>query len=409
MAKNLVEIIKKPSRRVVGVVSGTSMEGVNAAMVSASGEGSSSKIEVEETHFLPYAEDMRERLLELTNPETATVDAICHLNFVIGEILAEAVLALAKKAKTALDKIDLIGSRGQTTYQTAEASEEGPYSIRSTLQIGEPAVIVDRTGVCTVSDFRTRDIAREGEGAPLVPYADYILFHSDETDRVILNIGGIASVTLLPKRAGFEKVIGFDTGPGNMVLDALSALFFGEEHRFDSAEACASEGEVDEELLEKFLSMPYFRRKPPKSAGRELFGAPFVYYFLKEGEKRKLSRGTLLRTASALTASAIAGSLRENLRSPLEDVELIASGAGARNRQIMSFLSEYLPVAIRLSDDFGIPIDFKESIAFAILANECVSGLSAKVPSVRGATYPLPLGKIIPPAPGKMRRSRRSR
>jgi len=407
VAKSLFEIARKPSRRVVGLASGTSLEGVGAAMVSIGGQGPSCRIEVEDIYFLPYSQDLRERLLELTNPETAAVDAICHINFLIGEIFAEATSGLAEKADVALEEIDLIGSCGQTIYQIPEPRRDGPYAIRSTLEIGEPSVMADRTGIWTIADFRTRDIAAGSQGAPVLPYGDYILFHSDEADRVVLNIGGIASITLLPKGAGYEQVIGFDSGPGSMVLDALSALFFGEVERFRSTEERTAEGEVDEGLLEKFLAMPYFSQKPPKKAGRELFGAPFVYYFLKEGEERKLPRRTLLKTACALTASTIARAVRENLRSPLEEVELIASGAGARNRQIMSLLSEDLPVAIRLSDDFGIPIDFKESVACAVLANECLLGLIGEGRSVRSGRHPFPLGKIIPPAPGRTLRPRR--
>jgi anhydro-N-acetylmuramic acid kinase len=353
--------------RVAGVMSGTSLDGIDVAIVEIAGRHIST-IGFQST---PYSAEMRAAILAVSDATTQT-SAISRLNFQLGELYARAVLRAVRR----LGPLKLIGCHGQTIYH------EGA---KNTLQIGEAAVIAERTGVPVVSNFRARDIAAGGQGAPLVPYVDYLLFRHRTRTRIALNIGGIANITAIPAGAPAEDVVAFDTGPGNMAIDALTREL---GHRYDRGGKIAESGCVNTELLDELMADPYYRRKPPKSAGREQYGAGFVERLKKTG----LATEDLVATATVLTAATMALSIR-----PFGPAELIASGGGVHNPQIMGHLAAFLPgVAISTSTDHGIDADAKEAIAFAVLAHETWRGRPANLPSATGARRAVLLGDITP-------------
>ena len=357
--------------RVIGIMSGTSLDGVDVAIVDIEGR----RVRTVAFHTTPYSNSLRRAILDVSDATTTTA-SISRLSFRLGEVYARAVLDTCRRKRIPLDSIHLIGCHGQTIYH-----ETG----RNTLQIGEAAVIAERTAIPVVSDFRTRDIAAGGQGAPLVPFVDYLLFHSRTLNRVALNIGGIANITSISKDG---KVVAFDTGPGNMVIDALVALHTGGKQKFDRCGRIAAQGRINRGLLDSLLADSYYKRKPPKSAGREQYGAEFVRRLLKS----KSPLPDLIATATALTAATIAIGIT---RFAGACDELIVSGGGAHNPQVMGHLSAFLPqVAIATSTNYGVDVDAKEAVAFAILANETWGRRPSNLPAATGARRPVILGKI---------------
>jgi anhydro-N-acetylmuramic acid kinase len=353
--------------RVAGIMSGTSLDGIDVAVIDIH----KSKIETVAHSSTPYPAGVRKAILAASTPAE-----ISQLNFHLGELYAEAVRKVGVPMKT----IKLIGCHGQTIYH------QGRKPV-NTLQIGESAVLAERTGITVVNDFRTRDIAAGGQGAPLVPFVDYLLFRHAKKNRVALNIGGIANISFIPAKAKADEVIAFDTGPGNMVIDALVSAFTKEKQLYDRDGAIAAKGHVDRKLLDKLLANPYYKQKPPKSAGREQYGAEFVAAL----PKRKLP--DLIATATALTAATIA--MGVNLAGKAD--EIIASGGGVHNRQLMGNLAALLPeTKIRTTNDYGIDADAKEAIAFAVLAYRTIHGRTGNLPSATGAKQAVVLGKITP-------------
>jgi anhydro-N-acetylmuramic acid kinase len=331
--------------------------------------------------------------------DQSTAGEVSQLNFLLGELFAKAALRVCRLAHISPQRVSVIGSHGQTIYHQGRPelmpghrAAVGP----NTLQIAEPAVIAERTGVPVVADFRAADVAAGGQGAPLVPMVDYVLLRDARKGTVALNIGGIANVTVIPADASPLDVVGFDTGPGNMVSDALVRHFTGERENYDAGGRVAALGKVNEPLLADALCHPFFLRPPPKSAGREQFGQDFVarYFF----SRRRTRFENLLRTSLELTARTIAGALARFVF-PGEKIDrLIVSGGGAHNRLLMKRLVELLPrLKVELSDRYGLPVDAKEAIAFAILADRTLHGLPGNLPSVTGARRAVVLGKIVRP------------
>jgi anhydro-N-acetylmuramic acid kinase len=368
--------------RIAGIMSGTSLDGIDVAIVEIRGRS----IETIGFQTSPYPARMRERLIECM--ESGGAHAISQLNFELGELYAKAALSAFARFKPA----ELIGCHGQTVYH------EGG---RHTLQLGEAAVIAERTGVLVVSNFRARDIAAGGQGAPLVPFVDYLLFRHPTRTRIALNIGGIANITVIPPNAAPEQTIAFDTGPGNIVIDALAAEFSQGKLRCDRDGKIAASGKPDLRLLDSLLRDAYYRRRPPKSGGREQYGAGFV-------ERMKRTNGSLrdlITTATLLTARTISLAVREYQRQATESaqarrpapLDLIVSGGGVHNPQIMAHLAGYLPgVAISTSSAHGIDADAKEAIAFAVLAHETWRKRASNLPSATGARRAAILGNITP-------------
>jgi len=385
------EISGKGKMRVVGLMSGTSADGVDAAIV----EISSRKVRLMAFETFAYTAMLRREILDLCRPESARVDDICHYNFVLGEVFADAVVKLCSRSGVSLGSVDLIGSHGQTIYHQPSGRRYSGRAIRSTLQIGEPSVIAERTGVTTVADFRPRDMAAGGQGAPLVPYADYVLFKHKRLTRAVQNIGGIANVTFLPGGCAQDDIIAFDTGPGNMVIDGIIRIISGGRKHYDSGGEMAARGNVDKRLLDEMLRHHFFRRRPPKSTGREEFGSDFTERIYRRAGKRSLSDADIVATVTALTARSIARAYRRFL--PVMPDELILCGGGSHNRTLVEMLHAELPEVKMLStDDFGISVDAKEAVSFAILAWATIKGMTNNVPAATGAGRPVILGKIVP-------------
>jgi len=375
-------------------MSGTSADGVDAAIVDIRGR----RVRVRAFATYPYRAALRSEVLRLCRPESARLDAICHYNHLLGEVFAEAVTRLCGESGIPLDSVDLIGSHGQTIYHNPDGDRHAGRVVRSTLQIGEPSVIAQRTGITTVADFRPRDMAAGGEGAPLVPYADYILFSDRRVTRAVQNIGGIANVTFLPSlEAGQDSsgVIAFDTGPGNMVIDGVMRLITKGRHAYDRGGAMAARGAADEELLHEMLRHPFFRRRPPKSTGREQFGQQYCEWLYDKARRKDLMPEDIVATATAFTASTIGSAYRRFL--PAMPEEMILCGGGAHNATLVRMLRAGLKgVRIRSTDEFGIDVDGKEAVSFAILAYATIRGMPNNLPRVTGASEPVVMGKIVP-------------
>lgn len=407
--------------RVAGLMSGTSADGVDVAIVDIRGR----RVEVLAFETFPYSAAMRKSILALCRPETARVDDICHLNHVLGEIFGEAVVKLCESSGIPQSSIDLIGSHGQTIWHNPKGPKHAGRVIRSTLQIGEPSRIAQRTGVTTVADFRPRDMAAGGEGAPLVPYADHVLFSDKKLCRAVQNIGGIANVTFLPVRSDAvrrslvegvrsssheqnardvkicpcghttNEILAFDTGPGNMVIDGLVRIVTDGKRHFDRGGTMAAKGTVHENLLKEMLRHPFLRRRPPKSTGREQFGQQYCEWLHGRACSLRLTPEDAIATATAFTATTIATAYRRFL--PRLPDETILCGGGAHNGTLVRMLRDVFPeVRIRSMDEFGISVDAKEAVSFAILACATIRGIANNIPSVTGADEPVVLGKIVP-------------
>lgn len=391
MSSRIGNIAAKDKMRVAGLMSGTSVDGVDVAVVDITKQ----KVNLLAFDVFPYPNALRREILRLCSPETALLDNICHYNFVLGEVFADAIVKLCNKSSIPLNSINLVGSHGQTIYHNPRGKRYSKTTIRSTLQIGEPSVIAHRTGITTVADFRPRDMAAGGEGAPLVPYADYILFGRNRSSRAVQNIGGIANVTFLPCYCKQDDIVAFDTGPGNMVIDGITRLISGNRRRFDSGGKVAAQGTVNKRLLTEMLRHPFLKRHPPKSTGREEFGISFANKIYKQAAEKGIADTDIVATVTAFTAKSIARAYHEFL--PAIPDEVILCGGGFRNGTLVEMLQcELSNAKIFSTDDFGISVDAKEAVSFAILAWATIKGLTNNVPGVTGADQPVVMGKIIP-------------
>jgi anhydro-N-acetylmuramic acid kinase len=386
------------SRLAVGLMSGTSLDGVDAALVRISGPPEKPAVRLLSFVTVPYPAPLRRRLLKLAGGAACGAAEISRLNFALGEEFAAAALRVCREGRVSAKRLAFIGSHGQTVFHEGpnrSSRRRGELSQgASTLQIGEPAIIAARTGVTVVADFRPGDLAAGGQGAPLIPLADYLLLRHEQYGTVALNIGGIANVTVIPARAKPQKAFGFDTGPGNMVIDGLMRHFTRGRRTYDSGGRLAAQGRVIEPLVAEILGLPFFRRKPPKSTGREQFGEGFLArHFLR---RRSAANKDLLRTATELTVRSIVDALKRFVFPQAEIHRLVVSGGGAHNRLLLSRLAELLPhLRMQLSDDYGLPVDAKEAIAFALLADRTLHGLPGNLPAVTGARRAVVLGKIV--------------
>lgn len=370
--------------RVCGIMSGTSLDGIDVAIVDIRG----ARIQPVAFRSVPYPKAVRAALLSVSNTMTHTA-AISRLNFLLGELYAEAVRETCRRARIALRSVELCGLHGQTIFHEGRPVEYLGRCVSSTLQIGEATVLAERTGLRVISNFRERDIAAGGKGAPLVPSMDYLLFRHPRMCRVALNIGGIANITVIPPRAKSEDVIAFDTGPGNMVIDALVAHMTGGKETFDRNGRVARSGNIHEDLLKSMMNDPHVRAKPPKTAGREQFGQQFVSGLIATG----IPLPDLIATATEFTVRAIVYQIFR----AVEPDEVIASGGGVHNRWLMQRLRLHLhPSVLKTSADFGIDPDAKEAIAFAVLAYESARHRPGNLPSATGARRAVVLGKSTP-------------
>ena len=391
----LAGIRGKENRRIIGLISGTSADGVSTVAADISGSGIETEIKILASETYPYPDGLRRDVFELFAPESSTVDKISHMNFVLGEVFAEAARRLLADHGIEPDGVDLIGSHGQTIHHLPTPKDSHGFRVRSTLQIGEPTIIAERTEIPVVADFRKADVAAGGEGAPLTPYLDFVLHRSPTRSRVLQNIGGIANLTYLPADASPEDVVAFDTGPGNMVVDAVVRRFTSQA--FDEDGRIASRGEVDEPLLGELLSHPYYAREPPKTTGREEFGEAYAAEVTKNADERGIGFEDLVATVTALTVETMVMAYEVFLPEGGID-EVYLAGGGAMNRHMVeSLVSRVSPVSVGLSDDLGVPTEAKEAVLMAVLANEHAMGNPANIPGATGAERPAVLGVLYPP------------
>ena len=376
---------------IIGLMSGSSVDGVDAALVDVQGQSVDLAVEVLAHASYPYQSTLRDQLLTVSDPETSSVDLICHLNVALGHCFADAAFAVAKVANIPLNQVDLIGSHGQTIYHIPEASDIPPRHM-STLQIGEPSIIAERTGATTVADFRPRDMAAGGLGAPLSPYGHYILFATHGQPKLIQNIGGIGNVTVLTGQ-GLEQTIAFDTGPGNMVIDEAVHDLTAGRLAFDVDGRMAAKGQVDQGLLNELLQHPFVTQSPPKATGRETFGKHFFQHFFKRSTTLDLSADDVVATCTAYTAETIRCNYQSFILPHWPITEVVVCGGGAQNPTLMRMLAATLPTC-RLTTPavYGYPNEALEAILFALLAYASINGQPNSLPSVTGARHPVILG-----------------
>lgn len=391
----------KGIHRVVGMMSGTSVDGVDAALIELSREGGAPRVKLLAFENTPYPQGVRERVFELFRPETSTVDRIGYMNFLLGELYARAALSVIAKAGLTSADVDLIGSHGQTIWHEPEARETDGMPIRYTVQIGEGAVIAARTGIPTVSDFRVADMAVGGQGAPLVPFSEYLLYRREDESILLQNIGGIGNMTVLPAGATPEQVFAFDTGPGNMIIDAVAAAISGGRLKCDVNGGIAARGKVDEELLARLQKDEYYARRPPKTTGRERFGTQYAQRILDDRARHPISDEDLLATVTYLTAWSIFDACERFALPVCKPAELIVGGGGSYNKTLLKDLSGLFGtrgIAVRTQEDLGFNSDAKEAVAFALMADCFVRGEANVLPSVTGASAASVMGKLsLPP------------
>jgi anhydro-N-acetylmuramic acid kinase len=398
--------MNKKDMIVAGVMSGTSADGVNVALVRLDSRGWSSRRASDPTFELlghaeySYSKKVRGAVLAAMNASQASVADLARLNFLLGELYSDAVLATARRFRA---KVDLVGCHGQTLYHQGEPRLFLGRKVYATWQTGEAAIVAARVGAPVVSDFRPADMAAGGRGAPLVPFLDYQLFRDARMGRIVQNIGGIANMTVIPAAAATSDVVAFDSGPGNMVIDAVTEKLFGKP--FDRTGRIAASGKVLDKVVRGMLRRDFFRKKPPKTAGREEFGREFVLEFLRScGQCRKQD---VVATATALTVESIVDAVRRLVLNssftPKAGLrEMILSGGGAKNSALVAGLTSelaHLGLRLRFSDDFGLPSAAKEAVAFAMMAQETWHRRASNIPSATGAKRAAVLGKISYPCP----------
>ncbi len=382
----------RTSRIVAGIMSGTSLDGIDCVMMRIRRKNDNLAWKLLSHVHIAFPPYLAATLKRNSHPETSKIDEINDLNQALSYHYAGAVSRAARKAGIPSAKVDLIGCHGQTMYHRPVRGKHYGKRFGATLQIGDPSTLSALTGCTVVGNFRSADLALGGEGAPLVPYVDYVLFRSEKKNRLVLNIGGIANFTFLPARGAIGDTIAFDTGPGNMVVDSLMQKFYRKP--FDRNGAVALGGRVNEELFMELIEHPYLHRKPPKSTGREEFGSGFIEKLLRKIPPR-CSRKDVIATVSEFTAWSIFHAYIRYVNTGDILDELIVSGGGALNRYFRRALADYFEgTEVYTSDRIGLPVDAKEAVCFAVLANETVDGIPSNMPSVTGSRKRIPLGVI---------------
>ncbi|MFD1413186.1 anhydro-N-acetylmuramic acid kinase AnmK [Oceanobacillus jeddahense] len=380
------------SRLVAGLMSGTSLDGLDASLVKINGFGADTKVDRIKSISLPYTDALKQELLDVMNVEKSNVEKICSLNVALSYQFAKAVKKVCAEADIDLEDLDLIGSHGQTVYHIPKETDS---LVRSTLQIGDPSIIAYETNTMVVSNFRMMDIAAGGEGAPLIPYIDWLLYRNQYKGRILQNIGGIGNCTVIEKNASLETIYAFDTGPGNMIIDALCRRLFNVP--YDERGRIAGRGVVHKEIVESWMTYDFFSKQPPKSTGRETFGEAFTSQIIKD--YKDLPYEDLVATATYFTAYSIADAYEKFVFPKTEIADVIISGGGGNNPTLITMIQNLLPSKnVYTSEQLGITADEKEAVGFAVLANETIHQQKANVPNATGAKEPVILGQItLPP------------
>ncbi|WP_103028442.1 anhydro-N-acetylmuramic acid kinase [Salinibacter altiplanensis] len=392
----LLSLHRTSPRLVVGLMSGTSLDGVDAALVQLDGSGTPLTMEAEAFVHVPYAESLRALIRTTTVPDSSSIQDVARLDARIAEAYVEAVDRVLADGDAARADLDLVGAHGQTVCHCPEPTDCAGEDVRATLQLGNPSTLATRLDVPVVGNFRAADLALGGQGAPLVPYVDVVTFTDAEAPRGLLNLGGIANLTVLPTGGAPDEVRAFDTGPANMVIDALAARLFDASHDPDGRHAAS--GTPDHDLLADLLEGDYFRREPPKSTGRDDFGPEYVDRLLSAAQSRGLSAEDTIATATLLTAASVYQAYAQYVRPEQSIGELIVSGGGVHNDTLWRMLEEaFTPIPVRSTADYGVDPDAKEALCFAVLAHETVNGVPTNLPSVTGASARTVLGSISVP------------
>ena len=387
------ELAQNDSKLVIGLMSGTSTDGIDAVLVRIQGKGTTTKVHQIAFTTVPFQDAVRARILAVASGTFGGSEEICRLNFLLGELSAEACLAVCDLAGIKPEMVDLVGSHGQTVFHAPVPSEYLGKTFTSTLQIGEPSVIAERLGCIVVSDFRVRDTAAQGQGAPLVPYTEYLLYQDPTRTIALQNLGGIGNITILPQGGALDDIVAFDTGPGNMVMDALTGIITEGACRFDIGGHIAATGLVQSELLKWMLEDPYLSEPIPKTTGRERYGAVYVDTLLKKANQMRISLIDTLATANRFTAETIRVGIERFC--PVKPTRMVVGGGGSLNSVLLANLRTCLPYCeILLNEDLGLDGSAKEAVAFAILANEAIHGIPNNAPKATGASHLVVMGKI---------------
>ncbi len=392
--QTLLDLFETKTRTVAGLMTGTSLDGVDVVIARLSGSGRGLSMEVLASESASYPRALHDLLLEQSDPRTSSVYHLSQLNFRLAHLYVDVIKGAIKTA--GLDAVDLVGSHGQTVHHVPELEDCAGKSVRSTLQIGDPSVLANLLGVPVVGDFRVADMALGGQGAPLVPYFDYVAFSDENETRGLLNLGGIANLSVLPAGGSSEDLIAFDTGPANMLLDIIARRYF--DAAYDRDGRFAREGVIHEGALEVLLEDDYFLRPPPKSTGREYFGEPFLETIIGTANSPSVTHADYMATAAALTARSVHDAYERFISDSHTLDVVIASGGGVRNPFLMEQLTAaFDPIPVRTADDYGVDSDLKEALCFAVLAHETINGAPSNVPSATGASRGALLGKICVP------------
>ncbi len=390
----------------LGMISGTSVDGIDVAITRIAGHGQGATLDLVAFETVPYPDDLRAELLGIYDDTANAAARLCSLNFAVGEQFAAAALKVCRTNDVDAATLEVIGSHGQTVWHQPAADPGWLLSTPSTLQIGEPAVIAARTGVTTIGDFRVADMAAGGQGAPLAPYMDWVVFTEPVKGTCVQNIGGIGNVTWLPPGATVDDVRAFDTGPGNILIDGVMTLLTNGAQTYDRDGAVAAAGAVDDALLAGLLRDPYLDQPPPKTTGREYYGQAMCRDLLAktglaEGALTNADPATrtqaasLIATVTAYTARSIADAYRRWLPGDASIGRVLVNGGGSRNPTLMRMLGELLaPVPVTATDEAGVNADAKEAMLFALMAHDTLAGLPTNVPGATGARRAVPLGKI---------------
>lgn len=383
--------MNKKKKLAVGLMSGTSLDGIDACLVEIEGNYTDTKIHVVDFITLEYTKEEKEKIFNLCNINTSKVNEICYMNTYLGNKMGQAALEVCKKANVNIEEVDFISSHGQTIFHMPDE--------HSTMQIGELSNIAAVTGRLTVGDFRPSDMAYGGQGAPLVPYVDYILFSHEKKGRVLLNLGGIANITVLKAGGSEEDVMAFDTGPANVLIDEIVRIITGGEKAYDSGGSLAAKGTIDEQWLKEILNNDkYLLKQPPKSTGREYYTKEFAENLYKIGKARNLNSYDILATVTAYTSKSIQHQLESFVQDKCKIDEVYVSGGGAHNEMIMKLLENYIHAEIKDVSKLDFSGDAKEAIAFAILGNEFLSGKTNNIPSSTGSNRKVIMGKLAFPS-----------
>lgn len=393
---------KETTHRIIGLMSGTSLDGVDAVLVTivSNADGRMVSVDLEDQVSIPYTNEVKEIVKSLCVKGAADIEDLCFAHFGLAHWNGEAVNRLIEHSGVERASIAAIGMHGQTVWHApvprSFPGPEGSLDITGTLQIGNAQMVSFLTGLPVISDFRSADMAEGGEGAPLAPYIDYLLFHQEGKGIAVQNIGGIGNVTVLPKGGNEDDAFAFDTGPGNMIIDQIVALGTNQAQQFDDGGANAARGTVCEPLLDEMMDDPYFAKRPPKSTGREVYGSAYSEQVLKRAKALGLSFEDVVATATAFTAKTIAWAYKDFVL-PITALDtVVVSGGGARNKTLLSMIQGYLPegITVKPSDEVGVPDQAREAMAFALMAHESLMGRPSNIPKVTGAKRRVVLGTI---------------